>query len=96
MSNIFPINKTEVFGEDCFAVERNEAFFDTAKKVSEYLKSLPLTTEQNDRLVELMINHVNAAEKSGFDFGVKLTKDMLNFLKEDTEHDKGFLHKTNK
>ena len=79
MSNIFPINKADVLGDHYFEIERNEAFFDTAKKVSEYLKSLPLTTEQNDRLVELMVNHVNAAERSGFDFGVKLTKDMLNF-----------------
>lgn len=95
MSNIFPINKADVLGDNYFEIERNEAFFDSAEQVSKYLKTLPLTTEQNDKLVELMINHVNAAEKSGFDFGVKLTKDMLNFLKEDTEHDKGFLHKTN-
>lgn len=95
MSNIFPINRADVLGDHYFEIERNEAFFDSAEQVSKYLKTLPLTTEQNDKLVELMINHVNAAEKSGFDFGVKLTKDMLNFLKEDTEHDKGFLHKTN-
>jgi hypothetical protein len=34
--------------------------------VSEYINSLPLTKEQNDRLVGLLVENVTTAERSGF------------------------------
>ena len=39
-------------------LDKGEMFLKSAKEVSEYLKALPLTTEQNDRLVALMVEHV--------------------------------------
>ncbi|MCI1930411.1 MAG: hypothetical protein LKJ13_01800 [Clostridia bacterium] len=56
---------------------RTQKFFDTARAVSKYLKGLSISAEENDRLVELMIQHTNAAEESGFNFGLKLATDIL-------------------
>ena len=52
-------------------VWRTEEFIITAKAVSEFLHDLPLTHEQNDRMIELMLEHVHAAESSGFHDGVR-------------------------
>lgn len=47
-------------------IERTREFVESARLVGDYLKSLPLTVEQNDKLVELMIKHTQAAERSGY------------------------------
>lgn len=52
--------------KDFIEIERTREFVETARLVGEYLKGLPLTVEQNDKLVELMIQHTRAAEQSGY------------------------------
>lgn len=44
----------------------------TAQAVSEYLYSLPLTPEQNDRLVALMVAHASACVRCGFEAAASL------------------------
>ena len=56
---------------------RTEEFFSTVKAVSEYLKGLSISTEDNDKLVELMVKHSNTAERSGFELGVKVATGIL-------------------
>lgn len=43
---------TEDFGIE---IERDEAFQKVARELSDYIRSLPLTAEQNDRLVSLIV-----------------------------------------
>lgn len=50
-------------------------FVSTAKKVSDIINGLPLSREQNDRLIAALVAHVEAAEKSGFRFGLELGLD---------------------
>lgn len=52
-------------------IRRTEEFITTAQAVSDFLKDLPLTREQNDRLISLMVEHVRAAEQGGFRDGVR-------------------------
>ncbi|NCC16337.1 MAG: hypothetical protein EOM28_08295 [Clostridia bacterium] len=52
--------------KDFIEIERTREFVETARLVGEYIKGLPLTVEQNDKLVELMIQHTRAAERSGY------------------------------
>ncbi len=47
-------------------IEHTEAFIQTAKELSAYLKALPLNNVDNDKLVELMIKHVKEAEQGAF------------------------------
>ena len=52
-------------------IRRSDEFYSTALTVSDYIKDLPLSKEQNDHLVGLMIKHTNAAELSGFKEGIR-------------------------
>lgn len=45
---------------------RTPEFIKTTKTVSKYIKNLPLSKEQNDLLVKLLVDNVTAAERSGF------------------------------
>ncbi|MGE8000868.1 hypothetical protein ACQKOF_19770 [Lysinibacillus sp. NPDC093190] len=47
-------------------IKRTEAFIQTANELSAFLKALPLSREDNDRLVALMVQNVREAEKGAF------------------------------
>ena len=40
-----------------------QRFKRTAKELSDYILALPLTNEQNDKLIELIMNHVLLVER---------------------------------
>lgn len=50
-------------------------FESTAKAVSDIINALPLSREQNDRLVNALVIHVMAAKECGFRFGLELGLD---------------------
>lgn len=50
----------------CIQIERTEAFIQTANELSVFLKALPLSHDENDKLVELMVKHVKEAEAGAF------------------------------
>lgn len=52
-------------------IRRSPEFISTAQAVSDYLKDLPLSREQNDRIIALMVDHTHAAEQSGFRDGIR-------------------------
>lgn len=80
-NNIINFRKDNVAEGITLEIERSEEFYKKAKELSEFVQSLPLSSSDNKKLIELMVNQTLAAEKSGFDFGVKLSKDMLNVVK---------------
>ena len=47
-------------------------FIETTQAVSDYLKQLPLTADQNDMLIMLICNNMIEAERGSFRLGVKL------------------------
>lgn len=65
------------FGEMCSAMDisikipRTDEFRETAKRLSDFIESLLLPTEDNHRLIELMVEMTNAAERSGFAAGIR-------------------------
>lgn len=44
-------------------LKRSEEFYKTAQKLSDYIKKLPLSNDENDTLVSIILEHVAAAEK---------------------------------
>lgn len=62
--------------DDVIQIERSPDFTTIAHEVSAHMSALPLTNEQNNRLVELVIKQINEAEttafRQGFDMGVEL------------------------
>lgn len=57
-----------------------EEYLDTAKELSEYIESLSLTNDQNDKLIDLMLKHNRVARREAFRQGIGLCL-MLQALK---------------
>lgn len=66
-----------IWGTEDYAIKiaRSEEFQQAAHELSEFIKNLPLTNEQNDKLVELAVKQVQAAERGGFFEGFAMGKD---------------------
>ena len=64
------------------AIERTPDFFQVAQQLSEFIHGLPLDQPTNDRLVALMVDQVQQAERGAFAHGFRLGMDF-------TECDKG-------
>ena len=47
-------------------------FMEAANAVGDYLKTLPLSNGQHNKLVELIIANIDVAEKGGFYAGINL------------------------
>ena len=59
--------------------ERTEKFFQIAKQLSDFIKSLPLDQSTNDRLVKLMIEQVEEAEHGSFIQGFKMGREFAEY-----------------
>lgn len=70
------LNLDDDFG---IVLDKGEMFLKSAKEVSEYLKALPLTKEQDDTLVELMLEHVGQARQDAFMQGFKMGQDFQKY-----------------
>lgn len=57
-------------------IERTEEFYNAAKELGEFIKNLPLTSEDNDKLIGAVIKQVHAAEESGYKFGLKISSEL--------------------
>lgn len=42
-------------------IDNFNEYLDTAKELSDYIKSLPLSLDQNDKLVSMILKHVEVA-----------------------------------
>ncbi len=59
-----------------FVIENNAEVLDTAKAISDCMSTLPLTSDQHNKLAELLLDYYKAALYCGFDEGVRFTKEM--------------------
>lgn len=57
------------------AIERTPDFFQVAQQLSEFIHGLPLDQSTNDRLVALMVNQVQQAERGAFAHGFRMGMD---------------------
>ena len=59
-------------------INHSERFRDATYAVSDYMKELPLSAEQNNHLIELLIAHMSAIEKDallqGLNMGIRIAK----------------------
>lgn len=55
---------------DTLKIERNKDTKKSAQKLSTYIHALNLTAEQNNRLIALIIEHVQDAERGAFAAGL--------------------------
>lgn len=60
-------------------LNKGELFLKTAKEVDEYLKTLPLTKEQNHKLISFMMEHVTQARKDAYLQGFQMGQDFQEY-----------------
>lgn len=66
-------------------IQRTKRFFETAKALSEFIKALPLSNADNDRLIQMMIDHITEAEKGAFESGFHMGGEFAQYQREDEE-----------
>lgn len=62
---------------DVVQIVRSKEFLGKARELSDCISALPLTKEQNDRLVALMIEQVCITEVSAFKEGVHAARNLI-------------------
>lgn len=72
------VKDTENLNDYELKINHSQEFWDATYAVNDYLKGLPLTVEQNDHLIELLIAHMSATEKDallqGLSMSLKIAK----------------------
>lgn len=58
--------------DSAIVIDRTPDFFLSAQQLSEFIHNLPLDQSVNDRLIALMVEQVQQAEKGAFDHGFRL------------------------
>lgn len=61
-----------------FDFDNSNEYLDTAKELSDYIKSLPLSVDQNDKLVSMILKHVEVARNDSFKQGIEFMFDTAN------------------
>ena len=58
--------------EDGIELEKSPEMLASAERLSDYIRELPLTAEQNDKLVQMLLDHVGDVQRCGFNQGLKV------------------------
>lgn len=64
-------------------VERTEEFYRIARELSDFIKGLPISQTDNDKLIAIIIQQVQAGEQGAFNQGFRMGSE---FNKWQTEH----------
>ena len=68
--------------DEVIHMENSPELLALVNEISEYIVSLPLTTEQNDKLVHILTEFQNQARKDaftqGFELGIKVMTGLLS------------------
>lgn len=74
------MNNTITYEEPTIEIERTAAFHSIARQLSDNLKALPLSKEENDQFIDLMIKQVQEAERGAFMQGFKMGKEYAAYV----------------
>lgn len=53
-------------------IKRTKEFYQASRQISDFIKGLPLSTEDNDKLVHNLVEYTNTVERSAALFGVQV------------------------
>lgn len=59
--------------------ENLESFYSTARELSDFIAALPLSREENDRLIALIIQQVQDGEQGAFAQGLRIGKEFAGW-----------------
>lgn len=65
--------------ENGIELEKSPEMLASAERLSDYIRELPLTAEQNDKLVQMLLDHVGDVQRCGFNQGLKVGKEFAEW-----------------
>lgn len=83
MGKITDFGKLRNEQEPALAVERTESFYSTARELSDFIAALPISREENDRLIALIIQQVQGGEQGAFAQGLRIGKEFAGWNKNE-------------
>ena len=83
MGKITDFGKLRNEQEPALAVERTESFYSTARALSDCIAALPISREENDRLIALIIQQVQGGEQGAFAQGLRIGKEFAGWNKNE-------------
>ena len=63
-------------------IEKSPELLESAKGLGDFIKSLPLSVEDNNRLVYWIVEQVDLSAKNGFSQGIKLAREIAKWEAE--------------
>ncbi len=66
-------------------IERTEEFYSIARELSEFIKGLPLSQPDNDKLIAVIIQQVQAGEQGAFNQGFRMGSEFNKWQTERPE-----------
>ena len=66
-------------------IKRTKEFYQASRQISDFIKGLPLSTEDNDELVHNLVEYTNIVERSAALFGVQVGVQLAQGLSRDTK-----------
>jgi stage III sporulation protein SpoIIIAA len=67
-------------------IKSTPRFIASAKALSIFISSLPLTHEQHNRLIDMIVDHQAIARNDAFRQGVIIMRDLARMVLEDDEY----------
>ena len=71
--------------ENAIVAERTEEFYRIARELGDFIKGLPISQPDNDRLIALIIQQVQAGEQGTFNQGFHMGYDFNKWQMEQSE-----------
>lgn len=66
-------------------IKRTKEFYQASRQISDFIKGLPLSTEDNDKLVHNLVEYTNTVERNAALFGVQVGIQLAQVLSRDAE-----------
>lgn len=66
-------------------IKRTKEFYQASRKISDFIKKLPLSAENNNELVCRLVEYTNTVERSAALFGVQVGVQLAQGLSRDAE-----------
>lgn len=64
-------------------IKRTKEFYQASRQISDFIKGLPLSTEDNDKLVHNLVEYTNTVEQNAALFGVQVGLQLAQGLSRD-------------
>lgn len=72
MAEIIYFNRIKDAQENAIEIERTEDFYQIARELDGFIKALPISQADNDKLIEIIIRQVQAGEQGAFNQGFRM------------------------